>query len=112
MPWDVETLKQHVDARFGDVEKAVSKAEDQLTKRFESVNEFRAMLEIWQRTQMPRTEAEKLIEGLTERVRQLEMTRMGVAGEQAGTKAGYIWAIGAVAVIATILGFFLQRGTP
>jgi hypothetical protein len=125
MSWTIETLKQHLEAmmaesdrrhgqQFADSQKAieaalsaakeaVTKAEHASEKRFEGVNEFRSTLADQQRTLMPRTEVEVLFQGLTERVKKLEVATSNSSSEQAGTKAGYVWAIGVVAVIGVIL---------
>ena len=139
MTWTIETLKEHLERllkehsdryqerhdtllrsvrdALASADKAVLKAEEAANKRFEGVNEFRATLEDQQRTLFPRKEAEALFTALEERISKLERTRTGDAGQQVGVKAGYGWAIGVVAVIATILSVVAaiiatQRGAP
>lgn len=48
--WTIPALKQHYDARFDAMEKAVSVADAANEKRLDSVNEFRAVLETQQTT--------------------------------------------------------------
>lgn len=138
MGWTIETLKEHFDTLLAEraaraeeryhtaqqstamalaaAEKATSKAEQAIEKRLEGVNEFRATLADQQRTLMPRAEVEVMLSGIRDRIEKLEAGRIGATSEQVGIKAGYLWAIGVVGVIATILvvtGIVLtSRGTP
>jgi hypothetical protein len=88
--WTVDTLKNHydqkfidnnafIDRRFADADKAltaalnaakeaVGKAETAATKRFESVNEFRAQLSDQVATFLPRTEADIRFTSLSDKI--------------------------------------------
>jgi ABC-type transporter Mla subunit MlaD len=91
---DKITLREYVDTRFHDQEKAVgtalaaqkeavaaalaaadravAKAETAADKRFESVNEFRATLADSARLLMPRSEVEQIVKGLSEKINSLQ----------------------------------------
>lgn len=126
MTWDLDALKEHLEKRIDEsvsrardalasADKAVLKAEEAANERFRGVNEFRQTLADQQRTFIPRKEAESLFVSLEDRITKLERARTGDAGQQIGVKAGYVWAIGVVAVISTIIGIFLAvtvKGAP
>lgn len=59
--WTTETLKEHVDARFEAMERAVTTADTANEKRLDSVNEFRATLADQQKTFITRAEAAWLV---------------------------------------------------
>jgi hypothetical protein len=129
MTWTIETLKEHLERllqehseryqerhdtmmrgvkdALASADKAVLKAEEAANKRFESVNEFRQTLSDQQRMFFPRQEAEAQLAALEERLTKLERSHTGEAGQQMGVKSGYMWAIGVVAVVSTIIGIFL-----
>ena len=129
MSWTIETLKEHqaalfveyekrIEQRFADSHTALRTALEAADKRLDGMNEFRASLDDARRLQMPRSEIETQLKAVADRVDKLEATLTGSAGQQIGTKTGYGWAIGAVAVIAAILGvvsaldILIRRGAP
>ncbi len=139
MAWTIETLKEHYDALLTEraaraservasaqrsieaalaaADKATTKAEEAIERRLEGVNEFRATLGDQQRLLMPRSEVEVMLQELRGRIERLEAARVGATSEQAGVKAGYVWAIGVVGLILTILTvtsvlLASNRGTP
>jgi hypothetical protein len=91
--WTLETLKEHFDAlitsndrryeqRFKDsqtaldaalnaAKEAVLKAENATEKRLEGQNEFRGTLDDWQKTTMPRSEAELRMGAIEARIGEL-----------------------------------------
>ena len=123
--WTIETLKEHYDtllterakraeerhaaaqlsiqAALAAADKAVLKSEEAVEKRFESVNEFRGALDDKSRLNMPRQEVELALAGLRERIDRLEHASTGIRSEHIGTKAGYVWAVGVVGLLATIV---------
>jgi hypothetical protein len=80
--WNVTSLKEFVDQRFTDqdkavqaallaAEKAVIKAENAANERFRSVNEFRTTLSDQTATFIPRTEADQRFVSLTDKITDL-----------------------------------------
>jgi hypothetical protein len=115
-------------------EKAVVKAETAAEKRFESVNEFRAQLADQASTFMPRIEAEARIAVNIEkidaiaadvakmiprtealaykdhnagRISDLENRLNRSDGKGAGLNAGWLYALGALAALGTLVSFYL-----
>lgn len=64
----IEHLEQSLKATTESIEKATKKAEAAAERRFESVNEFRGMLNDVVRTMIPRAEAERLHDSTEERI--------------------------------------------
>jgi hypothetical protein len=77
-------------------DKAATKAETAIEKRFDSVNELRAMAQDILRTTMPRTEAEI-------RLKALEDAQKSRSGQDVGLKMGWGWAVGAIGVAIAVL---------
>lgn len=118
--WTLESLREHlretaalrdkyVDQRFDSqenavrsalatAEKATDKAELAISKRFDSVNEFRGMVEDFNRTTMPRAEAEI-------RLVALEKAIAARTSEGLGAKVGWGWAVGVVGFALAIYSF-------
>lgn len=67
----IDAQAEKVALALAAADKAVSKAETATEKRFESVNEFRGQLNDQSRQFMPRSEADQLVQQLTQRVREL-----------------------------------------
>ncbi len=115
-------------------EKAVVKAETAAEKRFESVNEFRAQLTDQASTFMPRTEAEQrvgvvsdridavaaelskmitrtealgVVDRNTERIVEIENRLNRSEGKGVGLNAGWVYLLGALAAIGTLVSIFL-----
>lgn len=127
--WTVDTLHSHWEYRHADLirllderkesqeiavkaaidaaEKAVAKAELATEKRFESVNEFRAQLTDQAATFVSRIEAQseqrRLTEKLTELTRRVDKTE----GHGAGISAAWVYALGAIAAIGTLVSIYL-----
>jgi hypothetical protein len=81
--WNVSTLKEYIDVRFGAVQEAINKAEAgvqqratklevETTARFATVNEFRGQQKDLQAGFMPRAEFDAAFRGLTGKVDSLE----------------------------------------
>lgn len=130
--WSVETLRailEERDARytqrFADMEraltaalasseKAINKAEVATEKRFESVNEFRTTLSDQATQFMTRNEAAALLQRINDRVDDMA-ERMNESlnreerrtGKSTGLNAGWLYLLGAVAAIGTIISLFL-----
>ncbi len=115
--WTVETLKEFVEQRFTDsdkaiqaalasAEKAVGKAETASEKRFDSVNEFRAQLSDQAATLMTRTEYITNHKALEDKIGDLTDRMNRSDGSNAGSEVtiGKIYAaIGAVGVVLGII---------
>ena len=114
VPDNALTLREYVDVRFEAQEKAVNaalaaaqkaveKAEAAAERRFESMNEFRGALSDASRLNMPRTEAEQQIRGLTEKIDAVS-SRL-TARENRGEGKGQVWSLigSVVATIAAII---------
>jgi hypothetical protein len=111
--WTVDTLKEYLDRRFEDQDKAVQaalqaakEAVDKANtatseKRFESINEFRGQLADQQTTFITRNEYLAQHQSLTEKVQALTDRINVSAGKSSGI--GVSWG-----VVATILGLLLS----
>lgn len=84
-------------------DRAVNKAEDASTKRFDSVNEFRSTLSDQQRTLMPRAEAELLVKGLEGRVSDLSEQLQKMQARNVGISDGWGYAVAVVVLAVTAI---------
>lgn len=149
--WTVDTLHAHMqavieanDQRYSQrfeaqsvamsaalaaAKEAVIKAENASEKRFESVNEFRALVDGMIRTLMPRAEAEKSFESVTEKIESLNrntndkvealnkatgekidaLTKLSDVkrGESAGLRGGWAVALAAAGLISLVVSIWL-----
>jgi len=123
-----------IDAAFAAQQAAVNKAEVAAEKRFESINEFRAQLGDQAATFVPRQEAEAAIgrntervkelfdtvnthvsrvewaaanDRLTEQVRDLADHQNRNSGRGAGLNAGWVYILGALAALGTVMSLYL-----
>lgn len=96
-----------VQTALASAEKAVSKAEFAATTRFESVNEFRGQLADQAATFMPRVEAEQRVAALAEKLDVMAARLDKTEGRSTGLSAGWVFLVGGVALISTIIGIFL-----
>ncbi len=98
-PHGYVSLREYVDIRFKAVEDAVGKAETATGKRFEGVNEMRAMVTDAAQRFMPRLEYETSQRALVEKVEALQK---------------FLWVgLGAVLAIQLFVGVicvFLKKG--
>lgn len=126
--WSVDTLREHfntilremdtryqqrfeaqqreVQAALTAADRAVTKAEVAAEKRFDSVNEFRGLVADQQRTLMPRIEAEVIISNMSKRVDAFDKSLASLSGESRGIHSGWAYALGAVALITTMLSIY------
>jgi hypothetical protein len=95
--------KELVASALGAADKAVIKAEVAAEKRFDSVNEFRALVSDQQRTLMPRSEAEIVFRSLSEKIDALRLSERGEKGKSEGTKEGSSSIIGLVGLITSLI---------
>lgn len=105
------SLREYVDVRFEGLDKAVTKAETATEKRFESVNEFRSALNDSNRLLMPRAEAERALQTLSDKLDALTH-RVNAKNDQT-TGKGQSWAliIAGTSLLSTVLGmaFLIAR---
>jgi tetrahydromethanopterin S-methyltransferase subunit G len=92
-----------MNAMYKAQQEAISKAEIANEKRFASVNEFRAQLGDQARTFMPRAEVEVILKSLDARIDKIEGRDIERMGQKFGTKEGWLYAVGVIGLIGTIL---------
>lgn len=111
-----------VNAALISAERAVSKAEIAADKRFEAVNEFRAMLNSIVASLMPRTEADQRLSAISDRIEALSLRsdeRIVVLtarldkteGSGTGKREGWGYLVGAVGLVMTLLAIFAWFST-
>lgn len=116
--WTVDTLKEYIEQRFKDQDKAVQaallaakeavlKAETASEKRFESVNEFRGQLSDQTSTLMPRAESDTRYAAISEKVSDLTDRMNLMSGKSTGINAGWGYLAGVIGIIGTIVGIIL-----
>lgn len=94
-----------VNAALSAAEKAVTKAEIASEKRFDNVNEFRATLADQQRTLMPRTEVELIIQSLRDIASTNAKNIASLSGAKSGMKDGWGYIVGIVGILAALFSF-------
>lgn len=99
-----EAQTEAVSAALTSAKEAVDKAETAATRRFESVNEFRAQLADQAGTFMPRLEAEQRIGQLAEKIDDIKGTR-----SQGFAQGGQVtvMALAALASIAAVISVII-----
>lgn len=118
---DEITLREYVDVRFENIEKATAsalaankesahKAELAMEKRFESVNEFRAALGDNNRTLMPRLESEHKHTATAEKINTLEKRLSAMEDRGRGLHQGWIILVAAISVLGVIFMVFKSMG--
>lgn len=100
--------KLTVDTALAAADRAVTKSEIATEKRFDSVNEFRGLVNDLIRTLMPRPEAELLIKGLSEKIDTLTVAAAASAGQRSGIKDGWLYLLGAVSIIGSFSAIILH----
>lgn len=123
--WTVETLRQYIlsllremderhEQRFNSqkelvasalssADKAVMKAETAAEKRFDSVNEFRSLVNDQQRTLMPRLEAEIVAKALNDKIDLLTRLLAEARGQQKGVSMSVVIVGSAMTLIISIV---------
>jgi hypothetical protein len=108
------SLREYVDIRFNDQEKAVNaalqaaeravtKAEIASEKRFDSVNEFRAALSDSARLLMPRAEAEQRMGAIEKLVYDIKTKIDAKEDKTAGLSQGLLMIISIISVLSTVI---------
>lgn len=119
--WTVDTLKAHFDQRLADQEKAVDaalaaakeatqKAESAAERRFDALNEMRAMVNDQAALYLTRNEYEAKHEGLVQKVDTLQ--KVGAAGEGHDEGLNKAWGllIGAVGLLGALVAIWIAVG--
>ena len=107
-----------INAAFAAQQAAVSKAEIATEKRFESVNEFRAQLTDQAGRFVTRNETDSVISAVrsemqsaadrnAERIQEIANRMNRSEGKGAGLNAGWIYLLGALAAIGTLVSLFV-----
>lgn len=127
--WSVETLKEFVLTLFAEkdravqaalaaqkelatmalanADKAVAKAEIATEKRFDSVNEMRAMVEKVLEDRMPKSEGLLRLSALDKGQDDLQTRLAALEGKGRGFAGGWGWAVGVAGFVSLIVGVFL-----
>lgn len=102
-----------VNAALASADRAVVKAETAAEKRFESVNEFRAVLSNQSASLMPRTEADAQFRSMSEKIDDIktridrgEGNSQGARGERADANMTIGSVMGIIGGIVAVLGLF------
>ena len=117
--WTTDTLKELMEQRFVDQDKAVQaallaakeavlKAEVASEKRFESVNEFRGQLSDQTATFMPRAEAEQRTTALAEKIADLTNRINKTEGATTGSEITFGKMVTIVGVATTVIGLIVS----
>jgi tetrahydromethanopterin S-methyltransferase subunit G len=107
-------MERALQAALASSEKAILKAETSTEKRFESVNEFRSTLSDQANQFMTRNEAQALFQRVTDRIEDMNARIDSLnsredkrSGKSSGLNAGWVYLLGAVAAIGTIVSLML-----
>ncbi len=126
----LRALEERTSGQFNAASVAVSKAEAASEKRLDAVNEFRATLSDQQRTLMPRSEVEALMKatndkievvfrGLTDKIEVFTKTTNDkletlttslreIRSVTTGQTQGWSWAVGVIALVASVCAIVFQ----
>lgn len=125
----LDALERHVDSRIDALEKylvtrieavdvasatangmakqAVDKAEVAVERRLEGLNELRGLVSDYQKTLLPRTEADTWFTSFREDLNKLEKAQTARTGRSAGLAAGWAYLIAAVGLLSVIAGVLI-----
>jgi hypothetical protein len=106
--WTVDTLKEHYDQRFTDVDKAVSfalaavekanaKSETAAEKRFELLNELRDGVVTTEQLESVKT----LVNGLNDRMNRAD-------GKSTGLSSGWGYLVGAIGLASAVISILTR----
>ena len=114
--WTVDTLHVHLDQQFQDLRRqlderftsqgiALAKVETASERRFESVNEFRALVMDQQRTFITRAEFDAQHKALEDKLDDLTARVDSTSGGSASTRRLVGWGLAGLAIFVTIIVF-------
>jgi hypothetical protein len=104
--------KEAVNAAMAASARADEKGDRAMEKRFDSVNEFRKLVEDYNKTTMPRGEVEVILKAHTARLDQMTMLISERQSQSAGSKSAWGYFVAGVAVVAALLAIFGRFGGP
>jgi hypothetical protein len=99
-------LRQYVDIRFDAQQKAVDKAEIDLNKRLDSVNEFRKQLADQTQTFITRNEYGQAYAALADKVTELTKRIDAAESRTGGLSLGWAYLVGALGVAAVFASIY------
>jgi hypothetical protein len=122
--WTFDTLKRYVDQRFVAADQAIVKAEQQITNRFHTVNEFRGMVSDLSNTMLPRAEYSVQHQALADRIvaqdKRIEVIQLALAelsARDTGKRQGYgaisaviSTAVAMATMVILLLALLLRNG--
>lgn len=94
-----------VSAALAAADRAVTKAEVAVEKRFDGVNEFRQALNDQTKTFIPRVEAEKQTANLTEKIEEINKRVTRGEGNREGMSATWGWVFAGIGALIGVAGF-------
>jgi hypothetical protein len=99
------SLKEYVDLRFTENQRALEKAERDLSKRLEGMNEFRDALKDQAGTFVTREAMEIKLDGLEKDMADLKLTRAHAQGKASQTSVLIAYGISFVGLLIAVLSF-------
>jgi hypothetical protein len=106
---DIIALREYVDIRFEAQQKAVDKAEIDLNKRLDAVNEFRKQLADETQSFITRNEYGQAHSALVDKVTELTKRIDAAESRSGGLSAGWAYLIGAAGVAALLYGALRKK---
>ena len=98
-----ESVTQATNSALAAADKAINKSDIAVEKRLDSVNEFRAALTDQQRTLMPRSEVEILIKGVESKTDSNEKRIITLESKGVGVGQGWGIAVGVIGLVAAVI---------
>ena len=107
----ISAQKESVTIAMAAADRAVTKAETAVEKRFESMNEFRGALNDSARLMMPRNEAEQSFRILSEKIDEVSKRQTSKEDHGAGMSQGWLILVSVVSVLSTVVMviYYLSR---
>ena len=103
---DLVTLKDYIDMRFEEIEKARSQAFLSMDKRLEGMNEFRAQLKDQTQLYLTRGEYEGKHEALDAKIHTLEISKATLEGKASQNSVIFSVVIAVFGVLLSIFALF------
>ncbi|KAB1938973.1 hypothetical protein F8271_17590 [Micromonospora sp. ALFpr18c] len=103
----IDAQAAQVGLALASADKAVTKSETATEKRFESVNEFRQALSDQTKTFIARVEFEVVRDSHAGLITDLASRMDKLEGKGVGLNAGWVYLVGGLTVVATVVGLVL-----
>jgi hypothetical protein len=125
----IDSLERYLGGRFQDMERhliakieavgaasaianevakeAVTKAEAAVERRLEGLNELRALVGDYQRTLLPRAEADVRLSNIESRIDKVETVLDATSGHASGLATGWAYLIAAVGLLGAVAGILI-----